>query len=183
MKQYKSVISLSKNGRGIWDFDTTKGCSNGIAQMGERGCYDDCYAARSAKIRGYDFGKTVLRDFTGVAHQRKVIDQINRIDSSFIRIGCSGDPSEDWNHTFSILRKIARCDKEIVIITKHWHVMTDQQIHELKALRVHVNTSVSALDSPAQLEKCLLEYWRLKPFCTWCHAILIKVTPKDLGCL
>lgn len=164
MKNYLPIITLNKNGRGIWDMDVSKGCSSGL-ENNSKGCYGDCYAAKSAKIRGFDFSVTVLRYFKSVSHEIRIIKKINSIDMSFIRIGCSGDPSENWEHTFSILSKIKRCNKEIVIITKHWNTIPDKFLNQLKEYKVCVNTSVSALDEPVQLSKCLSEYNRLKPYC------------------
>ena len=42
MRTYKNIISLSKNGRGIWDLDTIKGCESGLLEN-DKGCYNDCY--------------------------------------------------------------------------------------------------------------------------------------------
>lgn len=164
MRNYKNIITLSKNDRGIWDLDTSKGCASGC-KNNNKGCYEDCYAARAAKIYGYDFSTTIFRDFKSLKHQRQIINKINKIDMSFIRMGVAGDPSENWEHTLSILKKISKCNKEIVIITKHWNTLTDCQLNEMKGYKICINTSISALDEPAQLNKCLIEYNRLKPFC------------------
>lgn len=164
MKQYKNIITLNKNDRGIWDLDTSKGCSSGCSEN-SKGCYEDCYAAKAAKIYGYDFTKSILRDFKNIKHQRQIVSKINKIDMSFIRLGVAGDPSENWQHTFSILRKIKKCNKEIVIITKHWQVIPDDLLPELKDYKLCINTTVSALDNEKQISKCLSEYERLKPFC------------------
>ena len=164
MKSYSTKISLTKNSRGIYSLDTSIGCSSGMTnELG--GCYNDCYAAKSAKIYGYDFGKTVLRSFENEQHRRRVMGQINRAKLDFIRIGCSGDPSEDWAHTVSILKKIDKCNKQIVIITKHWTLLTDEQLAYFATINVCVNTSVSALDKPHLRESCLEQYHRLKPYC------------------
>lgn len=164
MKNYQSLITLSKNGRGMWDLDVTKGCSIGMKES-VNGCYGDCYAQRLAKIRGYDFSVTVLRHFKNLSHERNVINKINKVDIPFIRIGNSGDPSEAWEHTFNILQKIKRCNKEIVIITKHWNKIPDEFLDDLRMLKICINTSISALDSVEQIEYRLNEYNRLKPFC------------------
>lgn len=164
MREYKNRISLTKNGRGIYSLDTSFGCKSGMEnELG--GCYHDCYAAKSAKLYGYDFSKTVLRDFDNEAHRIKTINQINKVSLDFIRIGTNGDPSEDWQHTISILKKIQYCNKEIVIITRHWTALTDEQIEFLKTVNVCVNTSVSALDKPEIREHCIAQYHRLKPYC------------------
>lgn len=163
MRTYKNIITLSNNDRGIWDLDTSKGCSSGM-YGNDKGCYDDFYAAKSARQYGYDFSKTVLRNFKSRKHEREIINKINSIDMPFIRIGCSGDPSENWDHMFSILHKIKSVNKEIVIITKHWNLLTESQLIEMKGFKICVNTSVSALDKSERLSKVLNEYTRLKPF-------------------
>jgi hypothetical protein len=164
MKQYSGKISLVKNSRGIYCLDTTMGCSSGMAET-INGCYGDCYAAKSAKTYGFDFSKTVLRSFENEAHRKETIKQINNSKLEFIRIGCSGDPSENWEHTISILDKIKNCNKEIVIITKHWVNLTQQQIEFFSSVNVCFNTSVSALDKPERLQNSIEQHSRIKPFC------------------
>lgn len=163
MREYKSAISLTHNSRGVYCLDTSMGCSSGMKNKG--GCYNDCYAAKSAKIYGYDFSKTVFRYFKDRKHERQIVNSINKIKLDFVRIGCSGDPSENWDHTINILKVIARCTKEIVIITKHWTLLTDEQLNYLSTINVCINTSVSALDKPELLTRSLTQYNRLKPYC------------------
>lgn len=164
MREYSKLISLTKNARGIYSLDTTIGCSSGMANE-TGGCYNDCYAAKSAKLYGYNFSKTVLRDFENEYHRRFIVNEISKVKLDFIRIGTSGDPSEDWVHTFKIIDCIKHCNKEIVIITKHWQAMTDEQLETLKGLNICINTSVSVLDKPNLMAGCLKEYNRIKPFC------------------
>lgn len=164
MKQYSEKIALVRNGRGVYCLDTSIGCASGLREN-PKGCYGDCYAAKSAKTYGYDFGTTVLRGFENKAHERRIIRQINRAKLDFVRIGCSGDPSENWEHTLSVLRVIANCNKEIVIITKHWTNLTDEHLAFFNTLNLCVNTSVSALDKPELLKNSIEQYHRLKPFC------------------
>jgi hypothetical protein len=164
MREYSNKISLTKNSRGIYSLDTSIGCSSGMAnEIG--GCYNDCYAAKSSKLYGYDFSKTVLRSFENEYHRRFILNQINKIPLDFVRIGTSGDPSENWEHTISILKGIDKCNKEIVIITKHWTVLTEYHLKYLATINICINTSVSALDKPEILKNCLDQYNRLKPFC------------------
>lgn len=164
MREYLPVITLTKNSRGIYSLDTSIGCSSGMANE-QGGCYNDCYAAKSAMIYGYDFSKTVYRDFKNEYHRRKVINQINKITLDFVRIGTSGDPSENWQHTFKIIKSISNCNKQIVIITKHWTLLTDEQLYYLDTINVCINTSVSALDKPEIINRCVEQYKRIKPFC------------------
>ena len=172
MKQFSDTITLVKNGRGVWDLDPTKGCASGISHN-PKGCYGSCFAAAYSYRYGYDFSKTVLRDFENEAHEYRIINQINKIDSTFIRMGVSGDPSENWEHTIKICKKVAQCNmvlyvaymKAIVIITKHWNDLTDRQLSTLSGMNVCINTSVSALDEPDLLEHRLTQYDRLKGYC------------------
>ena len=59
MRHFKNKITLIKNSRGVYDLDTSKGCYSGILHN-EKGCYNDCYAARYSKKYGYDFSKTIF---------------------------------------------------------------------------------------------------------------------------
>ena len=65
----------------------------------------------------------------------------------FIRICCSGDPSEDWEHTINIIKQIRdnsqltlfdiSSTKQIVIITRHWKQLTDFQLNEIKKYNIN----------------------------------------------
>lgn len=164
MREYSSKIALIKNARGVYSLDTSIGCASGMANE-SGGCYHDCYAAKSSKLYGYDFGKTVLRSFADERHRRQTVRQINNIPLPFVRIGTSGDPSEDWEHTVDIIRAIATCNKEIVIITKHWNNLTDWHLAFFNSINICVNTSTSALDKHGLLMNGLEQYHRLKPYC------------------
>ena len=94
---------------------------------------------------------------------------------SFIRIGCAGDPSENWEHTINIIKQLKENNqlslfdisskKQIVIITRHWNILTDLELIELSKYNVCVNTSVSALDNDNLINIALKQYERLKPYC------------------
>lgn len=164
MRCFTAKISLTKNLRGVYSLDPSIGCESGMAN--ERGgCYGDCYAAKSARIYGYDFGKTVFRKFENEKHRKFIVNQINKIRLDFVRMGTSGDPSENWEHTIHTLRAIDKCNKEIVIITKHWTNLTEEQMQYLATINVCVNTSVSALDKPELISNCLRQYEKLKHYC------------------
>ena len=173
MREYKKIITLSNNSRGVWSLDPSLGCYNGTLEN-EKGCYNDCYAARTAKKYGYDFSKTVLRDFKNISHLESIKNKIKKIDMSFIRMGTNGDPSENWEHTIKIIELISKDKqlslfkegkKQIVIIAKHWNTLTEEQLKTISKYNICINTSVSALDDKDQLHKCLNEYSRLKPYC------------------
>ena len=164
MRTYSNRISLTKNSRGIYSLDPSIGCASGMENE-SGGCFNDCYAAKSSKLYGYDFSKTVLRYFEGEQHRRFILRQINKIPLDFVRMGTSGDPSENWEHTVSILKQIETCNKEIVIICKHWTNLTKEQLQYFGTINICVNTSVSALDKPHIIENGLKQYERLKPYC------------------
>ncbi len=164
MKPYSNKISLLKNDRGIYYIDTSVGCASGMNAT-EGGCYGDCYAAKFAKVYGYDFSTTVLRHFENKQHERQILSQIAKIRMPFIRIGASGDPSENWQHTVNILKVLQRCNSEIVIITRHWTLLTDEQLRYLSTINICINTSVSALDNEEMLQRSLQQYERIKPYC------------------
>ena len=163
MRAYSSSISLAKNARGIYSLDTILGCSSGM-DKNPKGCFGDCYAARYSKKYGYDFSKNVLRYFDSPAHRNKIVRQINNVKMPFIRMGTSGDASEDWVHTLIILKAISKAKKNIVIITKHWNNLTNNQLKELSKINVTFNTSISVLDDDDTFNNGLEQYERIKPF-------------------
>jgi len=163
VKTYLPKISLVRNSRGVYCIDSIMGCPSGLAQT-EGGCYGDCYAARTAKRYGIDFTKAVLRDFESEHHREQICSQISRIKMPFIRLGASGDPSENWQHTMKILQTLATCNVEIVIITRHWNLLTDSQLSAMEAMNLCINTSVSALDCDSERGRALAQFNRIKPF-------------------
>lgn len=164
MRSYSSAISLTKNSRGIYSLDTVIGCASGMANE-DGGCYGDCYSANASRRYGYDFSSIVRRAFKDEAHRRRIVSAIGRIPLGFVRVGSSGDPSEDWEHTLSIIRGIDKCNKQIVVITRHWNTLTDDQLRYFGTINIVVNTSVSALDKASVRGHCVDQYNRLKPYC------------------
>lgn len=164
MQKFTNKITLVKNSRGVYDLDTSKGCYHGILNN-PKGCYNDCYAARYSSKYGFNFNETTLRNFENYKHVSKIINQINKAELPFIRIGVSGDPSENWNHVLNIIEKIKDCDKAIVIITKHWNNLKTKQLLELSKYNVIFNTSISALDAKKHYKNRLLQYKRVGNYC------------------
>ncbi len=157
MKSYSNKITLFKNNRGVWDLDPFKGCEHAI----NGGCYGICYASRISISRGYDFSKIVKRDFVSKEHFKQVSEGLRGIP--FVRMGVMCDPSYDWEHTLNIIQKIKPFNKDIVIITKHWNELKDEQLFKLKG--TVVNTSISALDMEEHRNKMLFWYRKLKQHC------------------
>lgn len=173
MRNYSNIISLTKNSRGVYSIDPIIGCTSGTIDN-IRGCYSDCYAARIAKIYGYDFTKSVKRFFKDKLHLNTIRNQINKVELPFIRMGTMGDPSEDWQHTIDICKNIQSSNqlslfnykpKEIVIITKHWNNLTETQLKDISNLNICINTSISVLDSKQLFDNSLIQYELLKKYC------------------
>lgn len=160
---YSNKITLIKNFRGVYDLDISKGCSSGL-KNNKKGCYYDCYAYRNSKRFCSNF-KTVHREFKNQKHIISILNKIDNIDMPFIRIGVSGDPSENWDNLINILKIISYSNKPIVIITKHWKILTIKQLNILSKFNIFINTSISALDKTNLLKNRLVQYNRLKDFC------------------
>jgi hypothetical protein len=82
-----------------------------------------------------------------------------------VRIGCSGDPSECWDHTIEVLREIQWCNKEIVIITRHWSLLSNAELEWMSNLNLCINKSVSAIDDEAVRERSVAQYLRIQKYC------------------
>lgn len=176
MKTYKELITLNKNTRGCYILDTIKGCSY-VSNHENRGCYSDCYAKKIADRYGFNFHKTVNRNFykkenqfylfgfSDISHINNIIKKIKSIDMPFIRIGEMGDPSYNWEHTINICKEISIACKPIVIITKHWKIIPDYLLEDIRKLNLCINTSVSALDTEEQLRHKLNQFFRIKRIC------------------
>ena len=172
MKQYSHKITFVQNGRGLWSLDPTMGCASGIANN-RRGCYSECYAEQAARRRGFSFGITVRREFESESHKVSIIRKIAKTNPPFIRMGTNGDPSEHWDHTLDVCRVVSVCNIPIVIITRHWKELRDDQLPLLAEYGICINTSVSALDNEVDRNRSLTQYQRLKPFC---HSVLRVVS-------
>jgi len=162
MRSYSKKITLTENGRGIWTLDPIMGCRSGL-KNDKKGCFSDCYAARNARIYGYDFTENVLRYFEDEKHKQSIIRKINRLKFPFIRMGNSGDPSENWEHTLNVLDDLKGINKEVVIITKHWNKLNLKQLKRISEIDICINTSISAIDE--NLHENIEQYKLLKNYC------------------
>jgi len=163
MKKYSRFVSLAKNKRGVWGLDTVKGCKYGM-KYNKSGCYGCCYAYRLACVFDYDFTNSVIRNFKSSFHLESIIDEIKNIDSEFVRIGVSGDPSESWVNTIDVCEKIISAGKQIVIVTKHWESLPYNLYEKVEKLNLIINTSISALDGELIINR-LNQYEKLKSIC------------------
>lgn len=149
-RRYGNVMTADVNQKGVLDVDTVKGCTAGMNARPGTGCYGGCYAANIAKFRGIDFTQAVSRKVVSAAHAREIEDAVRNAPEGFFRVGTMGDPCHDWEHTVATVEWLAPLAVPVVI-TKHWMVATDDQLSRLVTCGTVLNTSVSALDTPAEL--------------------------------
>lgn len=161
-RHYSPVLTVQMNGKGVLDADTVKGCSFGMAAYPAGGCYGECYAAKGARRSGIDFSVSVSRKLLDREHVATVIHAMREHSVSWYRVGVAGDPCHDWNGTMSALRALRHAKKTPVLITKHWRPLSDDHLETLRNLSAVVNTSVSALDTDAELEHRLGQLARLR---------------------
>jgi hypothetical protein len=160
-KTYLPVLTAVENQKGVLDVDTVKGCELGMKSRPDGGCYGDCYANKIAKRYGLDFTVSVSRKLT----------QFNKIDifckvrdfyAPWYRIGTMGDPCHDWDNTLDVIEYLKETNKTPVIITKHWIPLSDGHLQRLKHAGAVVNTSVSGIDTDAQIKYRVKQINRLK---------------------
>ena len=150
LRSYSDVLTADVNEKGVLDIDTVKGCTAGMSARPGTGCYGACYAANIAKFRGIDFSVAVSRKVTSSAHARQIERAAQMAPDGFFRVGTMGDPSHDWEHTVRVIEWLAPLAAPVVV-TKHWRTATDGQLSRLVTCGAVLNTSVSALDTAAEL--------------------------------
>jgi len=150
-RRYSNVLTVSVNRKGVLDVDTVKGCSMGMATYPKGGCYGECYAYKNARTYGFDFRTSVSRQFMGREHKGTLIKLMVKHPAGWYRIGTAGDPCHDWTHTVAIVNALWHVHKVPVIITKHWFPMEDWHVEKLRRLGAVVNTSVSGMDTDAEI--------------------------------
>lgn len=160
MKTFCNSITLVKNKRWIYDLDTFKWCDYWLKEN-PKWCYWVCYANKILKSKWFDFSKLVYRNFEDKKHLEKIWKKLEKIN--FVRIWVMCDPSSDWDHTLNIVDMIRPYIKNIVIITKHWTILKEEHLERLNWL--YINTSISALDTDAQISHRLTQYNKLKKYC------------------
>lgn len=109
----------------------------------------------------YNFRNLVYRDFIDEEHIKNIWKRISKIE--FVRLWTMCDPSSDWEHTIKIIEKIRPYINNIVVITKHWTKLSEEQMKKLEW--ICINTSISALDSPQKIEYRISMYRKLKAYC------------------
>lgn len=161
-RQYSNVITVSMNRKGVLDVDTVKGCSPGMTAYPDGGCYNECYAYKNARTYGFDFRKSISRQFMGREHKGTLIKLLIRIPVCWYRVGTAGDPCYDWTHTVAIINALWHAHKIPVIITKHWTILEDSQIEKLRHLGAVVNTSTSGMDTDSEIAHRIGQFRRLR---------------------
>jgi hypothetical protein len=162
-RKYAPLLTADVNRKGVLDIDTVKGCAGGIAANGERGCYGACYAEAIARFRGLDFATPVTRKVTTKAQAKQIEAAVKAAPQHFFRVGTMGDPSHDWAETTETVEWLSAWATPI-IVTKHWLRASDEQMRRLVSAGAVLNTSVSALDTSAQLKHREAQIERYRAF-------------------
>lgn len=158
---YGDKLCACENGKGVLDVDTVKGCYWGMLHYPDGGCYGACYALKLSKRSGIDFSVSINRRLCR-ANMANVFSTVKNHKSKWYRVGTNGDPCHDWKHTISILRFLSRTGKIPVIVTKHWIALSDNELSELSQMGAIINTSVSAMDTEAELTHRLCQIQRIR---------------------
>ena len=162
LRRYGRWLTAALNAKGVMDVDSVKGCTLGMQAYPERGCYGDCYARTIAAYRGFDFTVSVCRNFCGREHLATIRRILNANEATWYRVGTHGDPSHDWAHTMHVCKYLWPTGKVPVLVTKHWNVLSDDQLERLRKWGAVVNTSVSGMDTDAELAHRLREVERVR---------------------
>lgn len=161
LRRYSDLLTADVNDKGVLDVDTVKGCTAGMNARPEAGCYDACYAAKIAKFRGIDFSVAVTRTVKSHAQAVAIERAVAAAPEGFFRIGTMGDPCHAWDETVRTVEWLSVFARPVVI-TKHWHRASVDHLRRLVACRAVLNTSISALDTPAELAYRKREIARFK---------------------
>jgi len=146
------VLTAVRNGKGVLDVDTVKGCELGMKAYPNGGCYGECYAYKNAHLYGIDFSVSVSRRFIGREHLNTVTRAMNQYDVPWYRVGTAGDPCHDWDNTLTVCNALRHTNKTPVIITKHWIPLSDEHLLRLRKLGAVINTSTSGLDTDKEIK-------------------------------
>jgi hypothetical protein len=164
-RTYGDALTVSVNRKGVIDVDTVKGCTLGMRAYPETGCYGECYARKIALRNGIAFNVSISREFMDWReHRDTCIKQLLDQPAIWYRIGVMGDPCHDWDHTVAVVTALRHARKTAVIITKHWVPLSDDNISRLLMLDVVVHTSVSGMDTAAELHHRLTQLERLRGY-------------------
>ena len=150
LKKYNPNLSASLNRKGVLDVDTVKGCEFGMGKYPDGGCYGLCYACKTARVYGYNFNKSVIREISN-GERSKIEKVVKRHSAPWFRIGTMGDPSYNWDHTLDVCEWLGKF-KVPVVVTKHWASLKYNHTVSLKNCNAVVNTSVSPLDTKEEVE-------------------------------
>lgn len=162
-RHYLPFLTAIENQKGVLDVDTVKGCTLGMKVRPEGGCYNDCYAAKTASRYGINFSVSVSRKLTPW-NRADVFCAVRDFHASWYRIGTAGDPCHDWDNTLEVCEYLHGTGKQAVIITKHWIKLDDSHLSRFKALSAVINTSVSALDTQQELKHRLRQIERIREY-------------------
>jgi len=107
-KQYRPILTVEENAKGVLDIDTVKGCAAGLRAYPDGGCYGECYALKSVKRYGVEFSKSVSRKITA-RNWPDIFRRVSEHPATWYRIGTAGDPCHDWDNTLDVCDAFRVC--------------------------------------------------------------------------
>lgn len=159
---YRPILTIEENKKGVLDVDTVKGCSSGMGKYPDGGCYSECYANKIAIRIGLNFKKSISRKIIGTWHLSTLKKIMAQSTATWYRIGVFGDPSHDWDNTIFVINALRHLHKIPVIVTKHWITLEDKHIQILKKFNAVINTSTSGLDTDDEINYRVNQIVRLR---------------------
>lgn len=160
-KHYHPILTAVENGKGVLDVDTVKGCTIGMKAYPNGGCYGECYAQKNAARYGIDFSVSVSRKLNPFT-KNDIFFVVKDYHASWYRVGTAGDPCHDWENTLEVCEFLKGTGKTPVIITKHWIKLTDEQLARFNNLGAVFNTSLSGMDTDAEIKYRVKQIERIK---------------------
>jgi len=115
--------------------DTTRGCQG--CELKEA----PCYAAKMARLHNINFFYPVKQRLKRNLLQK----QLEKYSGSWIRVGCTSDPSLDWDQSSEVCEMIRDAGKIPVIITKLFNPPTGNDVDRLEKAQTIVHVSTSAI--------------------------------------
>lgn len=116
-------------------------------------CYGNCFAAKAAFSRGYNFGCRVENKLD----PHILCEDLKHLPTSqkFVKNGFNSDPSIDWNKARDFAEIITSSGLHLLFITKCHTQPTEAILSDLAKFGVELKVSISAIDLDQPLQKRL----------------------------
>lgn len=116
-------------------------------------CYGNCFAAKAAFTRGYDFGCRIDNKLDA----NLLREDLKHLPSSqnFVKNGFNSDPSIDWKKARDFAEIVTNSGLHLLLITKCLTQPTEPILQDLANFGVELKVSISSLDLDQPLNRRL----------------------------